>query len=82
MFLSFSHYKSMGAIDPRGVANKDPRGMVGRIYVGDHLTSLHSLSTSSRPHGFRELDFLRSFSYIALYKHMTPGAWPIWTPGT
>ena len=35
-FWSFSHYKSMGANDPRGVANFDPRGIVGRIYV-DHL---------------------------------------------
>ena len=41
-FLSFSHYKSMGANDPWVVANLDPRGMVGRIYVGDHLTSLHT----------------------------------------
>ena len=36
IFLGFSHYKSMGANDPRDVANLDPRGMVGRIYVGDH----------------------------------------------
>ena len=34
--LSFSHYKSMGANDPRGVASLDPRGLIGRIYVGDH----------------------------------------------
>ena len=47
----------MGANDPRGVANLDPRGMVGRIYVGDHLTSLHTLSISAQPHGFREEDF-------------------------
>ena len=40
--LSFSHYKSMGANGPRVVANLDPRGMVGRIYVGNHLTSLHT----------------------------------------
>ena len=32
----------MGANDPRGVANLDPRGMVGRIYVGDLLTLLHN----------------------------------------
>ena len=31
----------MGANEPRGVVNLDPRGMVGRIYVGDHLTLLH-----------------------------------------
>ena len=30
----------MGANNPRGVASLDPTGMVGRIYVGDHLTSL------------------------------------------
>ena len=35
-FLSFSHYKSMGVNDPRGVANLDPRGLNGRIYVWDH----------------------------------------------
>ena len=41
-FLGFSHFKSMGANDPRGTANLDPRGMVGRIYVGDHQTLLHT----------------------------------------
>ena len=35
-FLGFSHYKSMGVYDPRGMANLEPRGMVSRIYVGDH----------------------------------------------
>ena len=28
--------------DPGGVANLDPRGMIGRIYVGYHLTLLHT----------------------------------------
>ena len=32
----FSYYKSMEANDPRGVANLDPRGMIGRIYEGYH----------------------------------------------
>ena len=32
----FSHEMSMGAKDHWGVANLDPRGMVGKIYVGDH----------------------------------------------
>ena len=41
-FFKFSHYKSMGANGPRGVAILDPRGTVGRIYVEDHLTSLHT----------------------------------------
>ena len=35
-FLRFSHFKSIGVNDARGTANLDPRGMVGRIYVGDH----------------------------------------------
>ena len=43
--------------DPRGVANLDPRGMIGRIYVEYHLTLLHTKYTSFRPCGFREEDF-------------------------
>ena len=35
-FLFFSHYKSMGANDPRDVASLDPRGLIGRIYVGTY----------------------------------------------
>ena len=62
----------MGANDPWGVANLDPRGMVGRIYVGDHLTLLHTKYISSGPHGFGEEDFL-SFSHYksmgAIYRH-------------
>ena len=42
----------MGANEPRGVANLDPRSMVGRIYVGDHLTLLHTKYLSSGPSGF------------------------------
>ena len=30
------------------------RGMVGRIYVGDHYTLLYTKSVNSGPHGFRE----------------------------
>ena len=33
---SLSHYKSMGANNPWGMANLDPRGLIGRIYVEDH----------------------------------------------
>ena len=65
--LSFSHYKSMGDNDPRGVASLDPRGLIGRIYVGDHRTSLHTKYISPGPHGVREEDFFLSFSY---YKSM------------
>ena len=35
-FVSFSHYKSLGANDPLGVASLGPRGLIDRIYVGDH----------------------------------------------
>ena len=41
-FLSFSHYKSMGDNDSRGMAGFDPMGLIGRIYVGDHWTQLHT----------------------------------------
>ena len=30
--FSFSHYKTMGANDPRGLVSLDIRGMVGRIF--------------------------------------------------
>ena len=46
-FLSISHYKSTGVNEPHGVANLDPRGMVGRIYVGDQLSLLHTKYLSS-----------------------------------
>ena len=45
--------KCIGGNDPRGMANLDPRGMVGRIYVGDHLTLLHTKYVSYGPHGFK-----------------------------
>ena len=44
----------MGANDPQGAASLDHRGMVGRIFVGDHLTLLHTKSVSPVPQGFRE----------------------------
>ena len=34
LFFLFSYYKSMGANDPRGLANLDPSDMIGRIYLG------------------------------------------------
>ena len=36
IFLCVYYCKSMGDYNPRGVANFDPRGMIGRIYVGYH----------------------------------------------
>ena len=35
-FLRVSHYKSMEANDPWGLASFRPRGLIGRIYAGDH----------------------------------------------
>ena len=57
IFLSFSHFKPRGANEPWGVANLDPRGMVGRIYVCDHLTLLHTKYLSSGPYVFKKEDF-------------------------
>ena len=37
---------TMGDDDPRGVANLNPRGMIGRIYVEYHLILLHTKYTS------------------------------------
>ena len=34
--FTFSYCKSLGDDDPQGLANLDPRGMIGRIYVGYH----------------------------------------------
>ena len=34
ILLLFPYYKSMEANDPQGLANLDPRGMIGRIYEG------------------------------------------------
>ena len=36
------YYESMGANDIQGVANLNPRGMVDRIYVENHLTLVHT----------------------------------------
>ena len=45
--------------------------MVGRIYVGDNQTLLHTIGiVSSGAHGFREEDSWRFLSYTVLYKHM------------
>ena len=57
----------MGANDPQGVASLGPRGLIGRIYVGDHKTLLHTKYVSCGPHGFREEDFLSFFYYKSLW---------------
>ena len=35
----------------------EPRGLIGRMYVGDHYTLLHAQYISCWSHGFREEDF-------------------------
>ena len=52
IFLCFSHDA------PRGRASMDPRGTVGRIYIEDHYTLLHTKYESSGPCVFGEEDFL------------------------
>ena len=61
IFFCFSHCKSMGANDPRGSAIFDPRGMIGRIYIEDHQTLLHTKYESFGPCGFGEEDFFMFF---------------------
>ena len=53
----FSHYKSKGANDLRGVAKLNPMGLICRISVEKHLTMLHTLYISCGPQDFREEDF-------------------------
>ena len=60
-FLCFSHCKSMGANDPLDGAIFDPRGMIGRIYIEDHYTLLHTKYESFGPCGFGEEDFFMFF---------------------
>ena len=81
ILLRYSNYKSVGVNDPRGIANLDPRGKDGRIYVGDHYTLLHTKYMSCRPHGFRE-DVLRFSNYKSVGANdprgmvkLNPGAW-------
>ena len=38
-------------------ASLNPSGLIGRIYVADHKTLLHTKYISYGPHGFREEDF-------------------------
>ena len=53
IFLCFSHCKSMGV--------NDPRGMIGMIYKEDHYTLLHTKYESFGPCGFGKEDFFYVF---------------------
>ena len=81
IFLCFSHCKSMGANDPRSETIFDPRGMIGRIYIEDHYTLLHTKYESFGPRGFGEEDFFYVFPIVSLWELMTPGAGPFLSPG-
>ena len=64
---------SMRANEPWGMPTLDPRGMVGRVYIGEHLTLLHTKYLSSGPHGFRKEDFLSFFHYKSVGAHDPKG---------
>ena len=53
IFPSFSQYESMGANDPQDIDNLDIRGMVCKIYEGDHKTLLYKEYISCGSHAFR-----------------------------
>ena len=71
-------YKHMTLL---GCSKFGPRGLIGRIYLGDHETLLHTKYISCGPHGFREKKNFQVFPIISLWELMTPGAWPVWIPG-
>ena len=58
----FFHYKSMGAIGPRGMASLDPMGFIDWIFVGDHLELLNTKNISCWPYSFRE-EIVSSYSH-------------------
>ena len=65
-FRRFFFHNTCSYIDPRGVVISDPRGLVGRIYVGNYLTLLYIKYISCGPNGLR-----RRFSkFFASYKSM------------
>ena len=68
--------------DPRGVANLDPRGMIGRIYVEYHLRLPHTKYMSFRPSGLEKKIFKCFSHYKPMSDNDPPRAWPIWTPGS
>ena len=66
---------------PWGMANLDPRGLIGRIYVGDHETVLLTKYISCGPHGFREEDFLSFSHYKSVGANDSLGM-ASWAPGS
>ena len=73
----------MGDDDPWGVANLDPRGMIGRIYVEYHLTLLYTLNKQALGLVVLEKKIFKCFShYKPMADNDAPRAWPIWTSGS
>ena len=54
------------------MANLDPRGLIGRNYVEDHKTLVHTEYIRCGPHGYREENFL-VFPIISLWELMPTG---------
>ena len=52
----------------------DPRGTVGRIYIGEYYTLVHTTYESSGPYGFGEEDFF-------MFSHDAPRLGPIGPQG-
>ena len=64
----------MEANDLQGVANLDPRGMVGMFNVGDHPTLLYTKYASCEPHGYRKEDFKKKKNPImSMQAILSPG---------
>ena len=51
----------MEAKDPEGLANLEPRDMVGMIYVGNHQALLYTKYISCGLYGYGIEDFLKFF---------------------
>ena len=54
------------------MGNLDPRGMIGRIYVGYHLTLLHTKYPGFRASGFREEEFFMFSHYKPMVDNNAP----------
>ena len=67
--FTFSYCRTMGDDDPRGLANLDPRGMIGRILIIATHKILKLLTSWFQR---RRFFFLR-FPIVSLREMMTPG---------
>ena len=66
----------------KGVANLEPRDMIGRIYVEYHLTLLHTNYIQALGPVVLE-KILKCFShYKPMADNDAPRMWPIWIPGS